>query len=151
MLAQPSSCPVAHGLLVSTPRTFQKPDHGHSDLVRHPERVVHLSGLMHLDIGYYPKERVPLLVGWLTDLGFHIKHNNIKSVLGQPFKKEAKPPSAAGDAARVKRRYTGRYLVTLPTSAEAERLAREIHGLKYAVTSKLVRQCTRPLISPRWC
>ena len=134
----PSQCHFRCGCVLP-----QKPDHGHGGVVNHPERMVHLSGLMDVDVGYYPRDRVPLIQGWLSELGFNGVFVN--TVRGQA-RKQRHQTAAAGDkenekAAPAKRQLTGRYLVTLPSSAEAERLAREIHGRKYAVTSKLVRAC----------
>ena len=119
---------------------MQAPDHGHTGIASHPERMVHLSGLLKVDIGHFPKERAPLIAGWLSELGFKIKFSDLRPVLGGFQKASKQQSSAAADEAQVKRRPTGNYLVTLPTTAEAERLAREIHGRKYAITSKLVRQ-----------
>ena len=62
---QPSSCP---GLLVSTPR-ISEADHGHGDLVCH-QNVVHLSGLMYLDIGYHQRTAFRRSLGF--NLGFHV-------------------------------------------------------------------------------
>jgi hypothetical protein len=129
------------------PRTLQAPDHGHSGVTNHPERLVHLSGLMKVDIGQFPKHRSPLIAGWLSELGFKLSYNDVRPILGGPRKQ--KQSSAADDDAKVKRKLTGRYLVTLATTAEAERLAREIHGRKYSVSSKLVRRSIPPSTSPR--
>lgn len=119
---------------------MQAPDHGHTGIASHPERMVHLSGLLKVDIGNFPRERVPLIAGWLSELGFKIKNSDLRPVLGGLQKGSKQQSSSAGDEAQVKRRPTGNYVVTLPTAAEAERLAREIHGRKYSVASKLVRQ-----------
>ncbi len=133
---------------VALPRTLQAPDHGHSRVTSHPERVVHLSGLLNVDIGQFPKHRTPLIAGWLSELGFAVGHNDVRPITGGARKQ--KQSSAADEEVPVKRKITGRYLVTLPTTAEAERLVREIHGRKYSVSSKLVRQSILTWLLPRW-
>lgn len=110
-----------------------KPDHGHPAVTKHPNRVVHLSGLQQVDIGYFGKDRVPLVAGWITGLGFDVSNQYVKSVRGQERKQQS--------GGNVKHAITGRYLVTLTSASEAERLAREMHGRKYLVSSKLVSAC----------
>ena len=98
---------------------------------------------MMVDIGRFPKERRPLIAGWLSELGFEVQLQDIWAVKqdgqGRKAKDSQQSSNASGDAPS-KTRSTGRYLVTLPTSAEAERLVREIHGRKYSVASNLVRR-----------
>ena len=103
---------------------------------------------MKVDIGQYPKDRAPLIAGWLSDLGFKLSHKDVRPIVGGPRKQK----QSSKDDAPAKRQFTGRYLVTLRTIAEAERLAREIHGRKYSVSSKLVRHSVLLLLllSPRW-
>ena len=110
-----------------------KPGHGHDAVIKHPERVVHLSGLQQVDIGYFGRDRVPLVAGWVTELGFDVSNQSVKSVRGQERKQHG--------GGNTKHAITGRYLVTLPSAAEAERLGREMHGRKYLITSKLVSVC----------
>ena len=105
---------------------------------------MHLSGLMMVDIGRYPRERRPLIAGWLSELGFEVQIQDIWAVKQDGQGRKAKDSQQSSNAnsgdAPSKNRSTGRYLVTLPTSAEAERLVREIHGRKYSVASNLVRR-----------
>ena len=96
----------------------------HPAVSAHPERVVHLAGLQNVDIGHFGRDRAPLIASWITEKGFDVSRQAIHSV-----------PGATNPAG--KRSVTGRYLVTLGSSAEAERLTREMHGSRYPVSSAL--------------